>query len=68
MDKLDKKEIIEMSTEDLKAKLEELKEKYVELKVTHTVTPLENPIQLRSLRKVVARIETELRKRELNNS
>jgi ribosomal protein L29 len=43
MDKLDKKEILEMSSEDLQEKLTELKNKYVELKVTHTVTPLKIP-------------------------
>ncbi len=65
---MNNKEIRDTATEDLKLKLEELKSQYVDLKVTHTVTPLENPIQLRSIRKTVARIETELRKRELENS
>ncbi len=65
---MNNKEIRDTATEDLKLKLDELKSQYVDLKVTHTVTPLENPIQLRSIRKTVARIETELRKRELENS
>ncbi|MDG1111219.1 MAG: 50S ribosomal protein L29, partial [Polaribacter sp.] len=31
----------------------------------HAITPMENPLQLRGLRRTVARIATELTKREL---
>ncbi len=58
-------EIKELSTADLQDKLEALKKNYTELKMAHAITPLENPLQLRSLRKTVARIATELTKREL---
>jgi large subunit ribosomal protein L29 len=44
--------------------LENLKS-YSELKMTHAVSPLENPIQLRKLRRTVARIATEITKREI---
>jgi large subunit ribosomal protein L29 len=33
------------------------------MRITHKVTPLENPIQIRSIRKTVARLKTELGKR-----
>jgi large subunit ribosomal protein L29 len=33
--------------------------------MTHAVSPLENPIQLRTLRRTVARIATEITKREI---
>jgi large subunit ribosomal protein L29 len=33
--------------------------------MAHAITPLENPMQIKSLRKTVARIATELTKREL---
>ena len=58
-------EIKELSTADLQEKLGESKKSYSDLKMTHTISPLENPIQLRVLRKTVARIATELTKREL---
>jgi large subunit ribosomal protein L29 len=61
-------DIRDLSVEDLQEKLESLTKQYTELKITHTVSPLENPIQLRTLRKTVARIATELTNRELQNS
>ena len=61
-------DIRDLSVEDLQEKLDSLKKQYTDLKINHTVSPLENPIQLRVLRKTVARIATELTNRELQNS
>ncbi|CAL2101934.1 50S ribosomal protein L29 [Tenacibaculum sp. 190130A14a] len=58
-------EIKELSTADLQDKLGALKKNYTDLKMAHAITPLENPMQLRSLRRTVARIASELTKREL---
>ena len=58
-------EVKELATADLHEKLEMLKKQYAELKMAHTITPIENPLQLRTLRRTVARIATELTKREL---
>ncbi len=58
-------EIKELSTVGLQDKLRMLKKNYTDLKMTHAITPLENPLQLRNLRRIVARIATELTKREL---
>jgi len=58
-------EIKEMSVAELQEKLGEIKKSYADLKMAHAISPLENPIQLRSLRRNVARIATELTKREL---
>ncbi len=58
-------EIKELSAEDLQEKFVQLKKNYTDLKMAHAITPLENPLQLRSLRRTVARIATELTKREL---
>ena len=58
-------EIKELSVADLQEKLGEVKKSYADLKMAHAISPLENPIQLRSLRRTVARIATELTKREL---
>jgi len=58
-------EIKELSVADLQEKLGEIKKSYADLKMAHAISPLENPIQLRSLRRTVARIATELTNREL---
>ena len=56
-------EIKELSVEDLQEKFKDLKKSYSSLKMAHSVSPLENPIQLRSLRKTVAKKATEITKR-----
>ncbi|CAI8323214.1 MAG: 50S ribosomal protein L29 [Formosa sp. Hel3_A1_48] len=58
-------EIKELSTAELQEKLSETKKAYVDLKMTHAISPLENPIQLRSVRRSVARLATELTKRDV---
>ena len=58
-------EIRELSVAELQTKLGELKKQYADLKIAHAVTPLENPLQIRKVRKTVARLATELTKREL---
>lgn len=57
-------EIKELSTADLQEKLGALQKNYTDLKMAHAITPLENPLQLRSLRRSVARLATELTKRD----
>ena len=58
-------EILKLSNEELSERLGESKKRYRELKMTHAVSPLENTIQLRTLRRTVARIATEITKREI---
>ena len=58
-------EIKELSIADLKEKHGAFQKNYTDLKMAHVITPMENPLQLRSLRRTVARIATELTKREL---
>jgi large subunit ribosomal protein L29 len=58
-------EIIQLSTAELQEKLGETKKSYADLKLAHARSPLENPIQLRNVRRAVARIATELTKREV---
>ena len=57
-------ELKELSTADLKSKLDQLKESYSSLKIAHSISPIENPLQLRGIRRTVARISTELAKRD----
>ncbi|MGB5941394.1 MAG: 50S ribosomal protein L29 [Leeuwenhoekiella sp.] len=58
-------EIKEKSVAELQEELVKAKKAYTDLKMAHAISPLENPIQLRGLRRSVARIATELTKREI---
>jgi len=57
-------EIIQLTDEDLKDRFEESKENMEKLILTHKVSPLENPLQIRALRKTIARLNTEVNKRK----
>jgi len=52
---------------ELNDKLQEERTSLTTLRFAHTVSPIESPVQLRTKRKEVARILTELRQRELAN-
>lgn len=58
-------EITQLSVAELQEKLGDTKKSYADLKLAHAISPLENPIQLRNVRRNVARIATELTKREV---
>jgi large subunit ribosomal protein L29 len=58
-------EIKDLSVADLQSKLVQLKKTYADLKIAHAISPIENPLQIRSVRRSVARIATEISKREL---
>ena len=62
-----KVEIKELSTQDLKERLEVMEHEYAQLKSNHSVSPIDNPAQIRRDRRMIARVKTELRQRELNN-
>lgn len=53
-------EIKNLSTEDLQAKLAETKAQFNKMKLAHKISPLENPIQIRDIRRTIARLNTEL--------
>lgn len=53
-------EINNLSAEDIQAKLAEAKAQFSKMKLAHKISPLENPIQIRDLRKTIARLNTEL--------
>lgn len=56
-------EIISLSATELQEKLSQLKKTYADLKNAHVISPIENPLQLRALRRSVARVTTELTKK-----
>ena len=51
-------EIKKLSKQDLGDKLVEYKKKLFELKMSHAVSPIENPSQIRNTRRIIARIKT----------
>ncbi|MGM5631378.1 50S ribosomal protein L29 [Apibacter raozihei] len=53
-------DIKNLSQEEVKAKLAETKAEYAKLRLAHKVSPIENPIQLREMRKTIARLSTAL--------
>jgi large subunit ribosomal protein L29 len=60
-------ELKDLTEQELQDKLQEERGTLTKLRFNHTVSPIESPMQLRAKRKDVARILTELRKRELTN-
>ena len=62
-----KEEIKELSTADLQERLAQMEREYLQLKVNHAVSPLDNPAKINADRRMIARVKTELRMRELNN-
>ena len=61
-----KAEIKEMSTQDLKDRLVEMEKDYAQLKINHAISPVDSPAKITADRKMIARVKTELRARELN--
>lgn len=60
-----KKEAInELSTADLMERIEATREQYVKMKMQHAVSPLDNPNKISATRKQIARMMTELTKRQ----
>ncbi|TDH26844.1 50S ribosomal protein L29 [Segetibacter sp. 3557_3] len=55
----------DMNEEDLQARIREDEMRLKKLEFAHVITPLENPMSIRGLRKEVARLKTELQKRKL---
>ena len=51
-------EIEKLSLEDLQDKLTEFQKQLSDLKMNHSVSPLENPLQIITVRKTVARLLT----------
>ena len=60
------KEINELDAKALAEKLEAEVAKLDQLKLTHTISPLKNPSQIKAVRRDIARLKTVLRQRELN--
>ena len=59
------KSLKDMSAEDLKSRVQEDELRLKKLEFAHAISPLENPMSIRALRRDIARLKTELQKRQL---
>lgn len=60
-------EIRDLSTLELKERIETEIKTYEQKKINHSISPLDNPAVITQSRREIARMKTELRKRELEN-
>ena len=56
-----------MSEQDIKSRIQEDELRLKKLKFAHAVSPLENPMSIRDVRRDLARTKTELRKKQSNS-
>ena len=61
-------EIRELTTKEIFERLDTEKSNLTGLKMNHKISDLENPHQITESKRLIARLKTELRKRELNES
>ncbi|MBP6357795.1 MAG: hypothetical protein RL070_839 [Bacteroidota bacterium] len=59
------KSLKDMNVQDLQAKIQEDQLRLKKLEFAHAISPLENPMNIRALRRDIARIKTELKKKEM---
>jgi len=57
-------EVKGLSTKELKEKVDAEAAALDQMKINHSVSPLDNPARIRYLRRTVARLKTELHQRE----
>lgn len=60
-------EIREISTKELVERVATEVANYDQMVLNHSISPLDNPAQIKQLRRMIARMKSELRQRELNN-
>ena len=60
------REIKELNTKEIQERIDVEKGHLVRLKLNHAISPLDNPLQIKDIRRSIARFATELRQREIN--
>ncbi|MDX2414954.1 MAG: 50S ribosomal protein L29 [Bacteroidales bacterium] len=59
-------EIRELSSQELLERIDNEKTALVRMKLNHAISPVDNPNVIGEARRVIARLITEMRRRELN--
>ncbi len=62
------KEVVELTTKEIIERIGDEKIKLTKLRLNHTVSPLDNPMILKDIKRNIARLNTELRKREFSEN
>ena len=60
--------LTELSTAEIKEKLDVERDMLRKMKLNHAVSPIENPNKIKESRKTIARYLTEIRNREMKES
>ncbi len=60
-------ELKSYSDDDLQSELNHTQQQFQKLKFDHAIRGLDNPLTLREVRRDIARLKTEIRRRELEN-
>ena len=63
-----KEDIVELTTDELRLRLQEEKTMYSKLILNHAISPIENPMKIRITRRGIAMIHTELTRRQRSES
>ncbi len=62
------KEILGLTTKEIAERIDTEQFNLTKLRMNHAVSPLENPQRIKEVRRLVARLKTELHKRELTET
>ena len=60
------REIKELNNKEIQERIDAANEQLDRLRMNHAISPLDNPLQIKVVRRTIARLATELRKREIN--
>ena len=61
------REIKELNNKEIQERIDAANEQLDRLRMNHAISPLDNPLQIKVVRRTIARLATELRQREINN-
>lgn len=60
------REIKELNNKEIHERIDAANEQLDRLRMNHAISPLDNPLQIKVVRRTIARLATELRQREIN--
>lgn len=63
-----KEDLRELTDKELRDRLDVAEKDYLQLKIQHSISPLDNPAKITLDRRNIARLKTEIRARELKNN
>ena len=60
------RQIKELNNKEIQERIDAANEQLDRLRMNHAISPLDNPLQIKVVRRTIARLATELRQREIN--